>query len=160
MNGKVVFYIFSISVFIHGCSYTSVKPVIYTDTTTKGFRVYDPQPILVSNCESTTIGFVPDYSRGYAINVRSVMAKNKSTVKASGGIATELSTELDTAAFLTLIQTLGQEALKQAEKLAGLGASATGGLQHGGIWRMDYDETGRLSGATEIVPPYKCPAAG
>ena len=52
------------------CAYTSVKRVDFNDTKQRGIRVYDPKPVLIVNCDATTLAFLPDFSRGYTVQPR------------------------------------------------------------------------------------------
>ena len=141
-----------------GCAYTIIKPVDYGDTGRRGYRIYDPQPILVSTCETTSIAFVPNLSRGYSVQPRAWLSKNKSELKVASGMLSEAAVELDSTAFLTLLQSVGGEAIKAAEKLAALGDGATGGLRQAGVWSFDYDARGLLTGLRPLVVFGDCAA--
>jgi hypothetical protein len=157
MYQKVLLFLVGDIFLFSGCAYTVVRPVKYSDRDMRGYRIYDPQPILVSTCETTSIAFVPNFNRGYSVISKAWLAKNKSTIKETSGILSEATTDVDSTAILTFIQTLGAEAIKQAEKLAALGEGATGGMKKAGLWRLDYDENGILTGLHPIGELYDCP---
>jgi len=133
------------------CSQTTAKPVAYTDTSTRGVRVYDPLPLLVVTCTNTQLVFVPNFEKGYAVQFTAVLSKNESTVKVQEGVLTELTAKLDSTGFLSLLQAWGEKALGAAKDLAALGASVQGALPGmEGVWRLDFDPKGTFTGMTRI----------
>ena len=130
-----------------GCAATSAVPVPYADRATEGFRVYDPKPMLLVTSKSAQIVFIPNLDRGYAVRFWAFLAKNDITLKTTDGAMTELSSHLDTTAALTLLQTLGQEALKQVDKLKALGGPVDGTIPgKEGLYEFQFNERGEFRG--------------
>jgi len=151
-------------VLLASCATTTAKPVKYSDTTTEGFRFYDPQPLLVVTCQQVQIAEVPDFERGYAVQYRAYLAKNESSMKTASGLLSESSAKLDDTALLSLLQAWGEKALGAVESLAGLGAATVSGTIPGmlGVYRLTFDSaTGQLTGverlSKDIDPNGRCP---
>ena len=139
-----------------GCAaWTDVVPVEYADRDAKGLRVYDPIPLLVVTAEQTSIVFVPDFERGYSVRFHAWLAKNNSSIKlADGALMTEMGSNLDTTGLLSLLQSVGGKAIENAEQLSAFGQPVTGAITgKEGIYRFDFDETGRFTGLTEVDIP-------
>jgi hypothetical protein len=130
-----------------GCAATTAVPIAPGDRTTKGFRIYDPKPMLLVTSKSTQVFFVPSYDRGYAVRFWAFLAKNDLTLKTADGAMTELGSHIDTTATLTLFQALGQEALKQVDKLKALGSNVDGTLTgKEGLYEFEFDANGKFVG--------------
>lgn len=130
-----------------GCAATTAVPIAPGDRTTKGFRIYDPKPMLLVTNKSTQVFFVPSYDRAYAVRFWAFLAKNDLTLKTADGAMTELGSHIDTTATLTLFQTLGQEALKQVDKLKALGSNVDGTLTgKEGLYEFEFDANGKFAG--------------
>jgi hypothetical protein len=71
-----------------------------------------------------------------------------------------MSTDIDTTALLSLVQSVATEAAKAPEKFMALSASLGGRLTKSGIWRLDYDGSGRLAGLQQVGPLTDCPGDG
>jgi len=144
-----------------GCAYTTAVPVGYTDRTTEGVRVYDPQMLLVVTCENVQVTAVPDYQRGYALQAKAYLAKNEATFKTTEGLLGEVDTKLDTTGLLSLLQGLGETALEQAGNLAALGASVSGSLKGmEGVWLLRVDDYGAVADLRQLAKANCSPAAG
>ena len=129
------------------CASTTATPVSYGDRTTKGFRIYDPKPLLVVTNKTAQVVFVPNFDRGYAVRFYAFLSKNDLTLKTADGAMTELGSHIDTTAALTLFQTLAQEALKQVDKLKALGSAVDGTITgKEGIYEFEFDDKGRFVG--------------
>jgi hypothetical protein len=133
------------------CASTTAKPVQFNDRDTGGFRIYDPKPMLLVTDKTVQVFFVPNYDRGYAVRFWAFLSKNDLTMKTADGAMTELSSHIDTTAALTLFQTLGQEALKQVDKLKALGGSVEGTITgNQGVFEFVFDRDGRFTGLQKI----------
>lgn len=150
----------SLAVLATGCAYTTAVPIQYGDRETEGFRVYDPQTLLIVTCDNAEVVTVPDYQRGYALQAKAYLAKNDTIFKMEGGQLAEVDTKLDTTALLSLLQSWGERALDQVQNLGALGASVGGGLKGmEGVWLLRADQTGamvelkQLAKATSTCPP-------
>jgi hypothetical protein len=142
-----------ILVVLSGCAYTTAKPVPFADRDTKGFRVYEPKPLLLVTDKTTQVVFVPNFDRGYAVRFGAFLSKNDITLKTTEGALTEVTSHIDTTAALTLLQTLGQTALQQVDKLKALGASVDGkipGME--GVYDFEFDVAGRFTGLKRLMP--------
>ena len=156
---SVLVLVFALS----ACAWADVKPIGYQDRSSEGVRVYDPKPLLIVtpakydkegkqiSAGSTTLTFIPDYTRGYAVTFGTFLAKNKASVQIKEGILTQFDSDQDTTGLLSLLQSLGSEALKNVDKLAALGeeiSSAIPGLD--GIYEFVFDENGTFIGLRKI----------
>lgn len=140
-----------------GCAWTSVKPVDHADRAEPGLRIYDPKPLLVVTSESASIVYVPDFERAYRVEFGAVLSKNNVTVKTSQGTLTDLGSQLDTTAPLTVVQNLGQTALEQLPKLKALGADVSGTIPgQAGVYELVYDK-GRFAGFRRLELPAPAP---
>jgi hypothetical protein len=148
----------AVLVFTTSCAYTSAKKIGY-ESEADGIRVYDPQTLLIVTCNNAQLVSVPDFTRGYAIKMGAVLAKNNTTVKVTEGLLTEVSANLDDSALLSLLQSWGEKALGAAKDLAALGAQVPGtipGME--GVWVLDVDrKTGALTGMTQKHKGTACP---
>jgi len=153
MNSKMAHALIVGILFLSGCAYTTAKPVDFTDRDTKGFRVYEPRPLLVVTDKSTQVVFVPNFDRGYAVRFGAFLSKNDITLKTTEGALTEISSNIDTTAALTLFQTLGQTALQQVDKLKALGATVEGKIPSmEGVFDFEFDAAGRFTGLKKLTP--------
>lgn len=145
-----------------GCAYTIVKPVGY-DVTRKenqarGFRFYDPQPILFVGCSKTQLSYVPNFNRGYVVQPRAWFARNDFNLHLRDGMLAEADSEIDATAALTFFQELGTEAVKQLPALAALSAELRAQQrQTASVWKFDYDGAGALGGITKLADLGPCP---
>lgn len=138
------------------CASTIAAPVSFADRETKGFRVYDPKPMLLVTNKNAQVFFVPNYSRGYSVRFWAFMSKNDLTLKTADGAMTELGSHIDTTATLTLFQTLAQEALKQVDKLKALGSNVEGTITgEEGLYEFLFDANGNFTGLGRVAFPTK-----
>lgn len=145
---------------LSACAHTTARRVAY-DEAAEGFRVYDPLPILVVTCQHVQVVSVPDLSRGYAVTFDAVLAKNDSSIRVSEGLLTEAAANIDDSAFLPLLQAWGEKALGGAKELAALGAQVPGtipGME--GVWLLEHDAAGRITGLRRIQAGGPCPGTG
>jgi hypothetical protein len=139
-----ILIIFSLAIFITGCAWTTVTPILANDRETKGFRYYDPKPLLVVTDTNTQIVFVPNYSRPYAITFGAFLSKHdmKLTI-ADGAFFKELDDKQDPTELVKGLIALGQDALKAASSAAKAAADATGGKAVG-IYEFVFDNEGNI----------------
>jgi hypothetical protein len=63
MMRKVLPSLLLVVLLICACARTTIKPVEYNDSKTKGLRVYDPLPLLVVTCQNAQLVSVQDFTR-------------------------------------------------------------------------------------------------
>jgi hypothetical protein len=148
-----------------GCSMTTARPVSPDDHETKGIRIYDPMPLLVVTCTETQIVSAPDLSRGYAVQLTSVLATNQTDLKATpDGTFQEIDVKLDSTTVinkvLDLISTLGSAVAGKLPTLP-LSATITGPIPGMlGVWAFDTTTDGRVVGLRQIARGAdSCPTA-
>jgi len=162
MNSRMVLALLVACGLEAGCAYTIVKPVERGDLDSRGYRYYDPLPLLLEGCTTTQIVYVPDFQRGYAVQPRTWLAKQDHELQLADGRLSQTKTSTDTTAILTLIQNVATEAIKNAASLAALSdAAGESNRAYATIRPIQYDaETGAFAGfgtATVLSP---CPASG
>jgi hypothetical protein len=144
-----------------GCAYTIVKPVEPSDTA-RGYRYYDPLPLLLEGCAETKLFYLPNFNKGYAVQPRAWWAKNQYELQIEDGQLTAAKGTLDSTALLALLENVGSEAVESAGSLAALSANdgSSQAVRHRArIYRFDFDAaTGILSGLTSIAELGQCPA--
>jgi len=130
---------------------TTIHPVAYNDDHTGGFRIYDPKPLLIVTDTNATVVFIPNYSRGYAVNFHAWLAKNTSSVKQADGGVNEMNVNLDSSDFLNFLGQLGQKALEQAATLKGLSSQVGGAIaDRQGVYEFVFDARGDFTGLRKI----------
>lgn len=147
---------FFLLVFLAGCAETTITPIDYADRSpkTRGLRVYDPKPLLVVTSNNTSVVFVPDFNRAYAVTFHAFLSKNNVTIKTTDGALTELSSDLDTTQILSFFESLGKEALAQAKDLKALGTSVDGTIpDKQGVYEFVFDQSGSFVGLKKIAIP-------
>jgi Txe/YoeB family toxin of Txe-Axe toxin-antitoxin module len=156
------FLTYSMLLLCSACAYTVVNPLPEDDDSTEGYRFYEPMPVLLVGCTRIELGFVPDYSRGYSVQPRAWLAKNDFEIKLDNAMLEEATSDLDSTALLTFLQTVGSEAIEGAEKLAALSGDVTGVVsrREAHLYRFVYDEKGRFEELDDLGKISDCPAPG
>ena len=142
-----------------GCAYSIVKPVAPGDSDS-GYRYYDPLPLLLEGCTKTEVFYIPNFSRGYAVQPRAWLSKNTHELSVAAGQLTQTKGTLDTTAFLTFLQNAATEAIKAAGTFAALSTSDTMGLtnrRRATVHRFVFDEGGGLTGMEPLFSLGECP---
>lgn len=163
---KAIYFTLQITIFslmLQGCAGISAEPFKGAHDNTEGIRFYEPTPFLIVTGTKVNTVFIPNPKRGIAIGFNSWLAKHKAELKVEQGVLTELSSDVDATAvpvgFLTLLQTLGQEALKTMAEAAknAPGAAALGDEVDGtitnkeGVYLFNFDDNGNFIGLTKMA---------
>jgi len=147
-----------------GCAQVTAKPFFDSTDDTSGIRFYEPVPLLVATKENVKIVFVPNPSRGIAIGFRTWLARHSVDLKVEEGSLTGLSSDADSAALasglLTLVESLGKEAIENAAELKALMAPAAAALGEEipgsiegiqGVYRFKFSPTGEFLGLEKVL---------
>lgn len=140
--------------YLSGCAYTNAKPMSYGDKSTRGFRIYDAKPLLVTTPSEAKVIYVPDREHGYAVRFGAIFAKNDVELNVNdAGVLDSLKSNLDSSGFLTFVSTLGAKALEKGESVfSAFGLPTTGTrAQEIAIWDFVYDSTGKLIGLKKLA---------
>ena len=142
-----------------GCAYSIVKPVKPGDSD-RGFRYYDPLPLLLEGCTKTEVFYVPNLNRGYAVQPRAWWAKNTYELHIADGQLTQTKGTIDATSFLTFFQNVATEAIKNAAALKALSVEdsvATASRRRARVYSFIFDENGNLEKMKELLVLGECP---
>jgi hypothetical protein len=139
------------SLCVSGCAYVGAIPAPY-GSKVSGIRVYDPKPILIVNGASVTIGIVPNYSRGYALQLGAFLAKNHAKITIDKGLVTAIDAEMDSTEFISFLKELLKK-VPDAKALSGKSESTTeGGIENRfQVFDFVFDNDGNLVSLRPLV---------
>jgi hypothetical protein len=139
--------------FLSGCSSTRVVPLRgYDDPHTPGLRYYATKPYLLATSDGVQVVHLPDFSRGYAVQARTLLSRNTTELELENGVTLKTSkAALDATSLFgalgEVFKGAGKEAL--AALPAGAPPKASGRLE--GLYEIVYDEkTGKLVGLRKV----------
>jgi hypothetical protein len=89
---------------LEACSYTNVIPIAAEDRATPGIRYYECKPILLVGDQGTSIAWIPNYNRAYAIGFGAFLAKNDFRIEWDTSCVKVLSSTVDTTAVIDLLK--------------------------------------------------------
>lgn len=173
-EGRFVCLTIAAMLLLPACASTTAIPVSPQDQTTPGIRVYDKKPLLFVYENAATVDFIPNYSRGYALQFTAFLAKNDVKTVYENGSLKSLDTNLDSTEALKLIQALAEKLLgaafpAEAPRTSG-GAAGAGALlavydfefsEDGSLVRLVRIDDGRLPKPRPLPPVINnAPAAG
>lgn len=125
MKNIVICSTFSILLLIiSGCAGMSTYTALPNEP--RGVRVYPQKIYLLVDKEKNKSKMIslPDFKNAYDIKPWAILSKHNFTIKIEGGNITELTSDQDTSAALTLLQKIAELAAEKAPVPKGLGAAA------------------------------------
>jgi len=150
----IVSGLFVAAVFFTGCSSTRVVPLrAYDDPHTTGVRYYAAKPYLLATSDGVQVVYLPDYSRGYAVQARTLLSRNTTALELENGVTLKTSNAaLDATSLFGALGEIFKGAGKEALTALPAGAppKASGRLE--GLYEIVYDEkTGKLNGLRKVA---------
>jgi hypothetical protein len=134
-----------------GCAFTTVKPA---GPGTYGFRYYEAKPLLIVTATATSVVFIPNPDKAYAVSYYAFLAKHEVTLKMKEGWwFEEVSDKSDPTEFVKGLIALGQEAIKMAAAGAAKAASDPADGKLLGVYEFVFDDSGNIKEMKKLTLP-------
>lgn len=140
---KITFVlVFALAAASIGCAYTTVKPATEG---TRGFRYYEAKPLLVVTDSSTSVVFIPNPDKAYAVRYIAFLSKHEITLKMKEGWwFEEVNDKTDPSEFVKGLISLGKEAIQAAVSAAKAASDPVDGKLVG-VYEFVFDGNGKLT---------------